>query len=300
MKKIAIGCMALALMATSCNKNGMGEPQKPETFMDTVATVLGESEGMGFLNFIQNAPEEDKAKMDKDAIIAGMKLVLLADTTESFQQGMQMGMRYASMFQQMRAAGMDVNSDMFLANLAKALKADSVSQQQLDQIMPKAQAIMGQVSERMQAHMMAEQQKTQAAMQEKFEKNVKAGQDYIAKIKSEDPEIKTTESGLSYKIEKQGTGAVAKDGDKVSVIYTGKLIDGTEFDSSNGEKVEFPTDAVIPGFKEALTKSPQEPNSNSTFRRNSLTARTELRTSSRARHWCSIWKSFDFPPVKRF
>lgn len=88
MKKIAIGCMALALMATSCNKNGMGEPQKPETFMDTVATVLGESEGMGFLNFIQNAPEEDKAKMDKDAIIAGMKLVLLADTTESFQQGM--------------------------------------------------------------------------------------------------------------------------------------------------------------------------------------------------------------------
>lgn len=256
MKKIAIGCMALALMATSCNKNGMGEPQKPETFMDTVATVLGESEGMGFLNFIQNAPEEDKAKMDKDAIIAGMKLVLLADTTESFQQGMQMGMRYASMFQQMRAAGMDVNSVMFLANLAKALKADSVSQQQLDQIMPKAQAIMGQVSERMQAHMMAEQQKTQAAMQEKFEKNVKAGQDYMAKIKSEDPEIKTTESGLSYKIEKQGTGAVAKDGDKVSVIYTGKLIDGTEFDSSNGENVEFPTDAVIPGFKEALTKFP--------------------------------------------
>ena len=257
MKKIAIGCMALALMATSCNKNGMGEPQKPETFMDTVATVLGESEGMGFLNFIQNAPEEDKAKMDKDAIIAGMKLVLLADTTESFQQGMQMGMRYASMFQQMRAAGMDVNSDMFLANLAKALKADSVSQQQLDQIMPKAQAIMGQVSERMQAHMMAEQQKTQAAMQEKFEKNVKAGQDYIAKIKSEDPEIRTTESGLSYKIEKQGTGAVAKDGDKVSVIYTGKLIDGTEFDSSNGEKVEFPTDAVIPGFKEARRNQTQ-------------------------------------------
>lgn len=49
--------------------------------------------------------------------------------------------------------------------------------------------------------------------------------------------------------------AVAKDGDKVKVHYTGKLDDGTEFDSSSGrEPLEFTlgNQEVIPGFEEAI------------------------------------------------
>ena len=44
--------------------------------------------------------------------------------------------------------------------------------------------------------------------------------------------IKTTESGLQYKIEKEGTGAIPADTSVVRVHYKGTLIDGTEFDSS--------------------------------------------------------------------
>jgi len=71
-------------------------------------------------------------------------------------------------------------------------------------------------------------------------------------------DVQVTESGLQYKVITEGTGAVPKDGDKVKVHYTGKLIDGTVFDSSleRGTPAEFYTNQVIPGWTEALKMMP--------------------------------------------
>ncbi len=71
--------------------------------------------------------------------------------------------------------------------------------------------------------------------------------------------VKTTASGLQYKILKQGTGAVPKTTDEVQVRYRGTLIDGTEFDSSYKRKddvAKFKADRVIKGWTEALTMMP--------------------------------------------
>jgi FKBP-type peptidyl-prolyl cis-trans isomerase len=66
----------------------------------------------------------------------------------------------------------------------------------------------------------------------------------------------TTPSGLQYDDESEGTGAVAKAGDKVSVHYTGRLADGTKFDSSvdRGQPFDFPLGAgrVIKGWDEGV------------------------------------------------
>ena len=51
-------------------------------------------------------------------------------------------------------------------------------------------------------------------------------------LKDNNLTAKTTESGLSYVIEKEGTGAIPKKGDTISVKYTGKLLNGTVFDTS--------------------------------------------------------------------
>ena len=68
--------------------------------------------------------------------------------------------------------------------------------------------------------------------------------------------MKSTDSGISYKITKKGTGENAKDNDNVKVHYTLKLIDGSEVDSSlsRGEPIEFTLGLgqVIPGWDEGI------------------------------------------------
>ena len=64
----------------------------------------------------------------------------------------------------------------------------------------------------------------------------------------------TLPSGLQYKILKEGTGASPKKTNTVEVHYTGKLMDGTVFDSSypRGSTISFPLNQVIAGWTEGL------------------------------------------------
>jgi len=67
-------------------------------------------------------------------------------------------------------------------------------------------------------------------------------------------DVKTTASGLQYTITEPGTGKAPKATDKVTVHYTGKLLDGTVFDSSHkrGQPATFPLNGVIRGWTEGL------------------------------------------------
>lgn len=99
--------------------------------------------------------------------------------------------------------------------------------------------------------------KRQAEEKAKAETNKKAGEEFLAKNKSK-AGVKTTASGLQYEVIKQGTGPKPKDTDTVEVHYTGKLIDGTTFDSSveRGQPTSFPLKGVIPGWTEGLQLMP--------------------------------------------
>jgi len=83
--------------------------------------------------------------------------------------------------------------------------------------------------------------------------NEKAGKAFLEE-NGKRPEVKTTSSGLQYEILKEGDGLQPKATDRVMVHYTGKLIDGTVFDSSveRGEPATFGVTQVIPGWVEAL------------------------------------------------
>lgn len=85
------------------------------------------------------------------------------------------------------------------------------------------------------------------------EMNAKAGKEYLANNAKEEG-VKVTESGLQYLVVKEGNGKKPDPNDVVTVHYTGRLIDGTVFDSSveRGEPATFAVGQVIPGWVEGL------------------------------------------------
>ncbi len=91
------------------------------------------------------------------------------------------------------------------------------------------------------------------------EANLKAGQAFLADNAKKEGVV-TLPSGLQYKVLTEGTGRKydeAADGKSAiaKVMYQGRLINGTIFDESSSP-VEFPLNAVVPGFSEALSLMP--------------------------------------------
>ena len=98
---------------------------------------------------------------------------------------------------------------------------------------------------------MEERQREAAAAIAKV--NAEAGEAFLKENGTREG-VKTTETGLQYEVIEEGNGATPKAGDDVTVHYTGKLIDGTIFDSSveRGTPATFGVTQVIPGWVEAL------------------------------------------------
>jgi FKBP-type peptidyl-prolyl cis-trans isomerase FklB len=85
------------------------------------------------------------------------------------------------------------------------------------------------------------------------EKNLADGEKFLAENKTK-PGVVTLPSGLQYKVIAEGAGESPAAHDQVTVNYRGRLIDGTEFDSSykRGEPATFGVSGVIKGWTEAL------------------------------------------------
>jgi len=107
-------------------------------------------------------------------------------------------------------------------------------------------------------------QKFMSAQQAKqYEGVMKEGKEFLAE-NGKRAEVTTTASGLQYEVLVKGEGPVPTAESKVTVHYTGKLIDGKVFDSSveRGQPATFGVTQVIGGWTEAL----QLMNTGSTYR----------------------------------
>ncbi len=99
--------------------------------------------------------------------------------------------------------------------------------------------------------------KRTAEFNKKADENKTKGETFLSENKAK-PGVVTLTDGLQYKIITAGTGVKPTKDDTVTVEYTGRLINGEVFDSTEktGKPATFKLSQVIPGWTEALQLMP--------------------------------------------
>jgi FKBP-type peptidyl-prolyl cis-trans isomerase FklB len=141
----------------------------------------------------------------------------------------------------MKRQGIDLNGELFIKGFMDALSGAKLALSDKE-----AQEVMNAFRTEMDAKKRAETTKM-------ADENKKQEEAFLSENKNKEG-VHTLESGLQYKVIKEGSGHKPTLYDKVTVNYRGALINGTEFDSSykRNQPATFALNSVIPGWSEAL------------------------------------------------
>ena len=208
---------------------------------DSISIAIAKNFGGYLANGFETLPDSLSHKFTKTAIIYGVEHILDNDIyNNNYIDGLLVGSKSYNEINYFENLGADINSDLFYNELYNSLFSKDINDN-------KIQYYRNYIVNAIEKFELYKLENSPEAIA-----NKKAGEEYIANLKKKDKKIKTTKSGLSYKIIENGTGDNITDDDIVKVAYKGSLIDGTVFDDSNGEYREFPVSDVVPGFAEGL------------------------------------------------
>lgn len=179
--------------------------------------------------FIVSACSQDKK-------YASVKLKTKEDTVSYY-----LGLTYGNGIKQAKIDSL-FNAEAFLRGIQQATKEDTLPVSSFI-----IQNYLNKYFTELQQNQMKEQYKDYIAQNEAF----------LADNANKDSVI-SLPSGLQYIVLKEGNGNKPALSDRIRVHYTGKLIDGTVFDSSynRNEPAEFGVGQVIPGWTEAIQLMP--------------------------------------------
>lgn len=164
-----------------------------------------------------------------DAAAVGVSL-----ETEAEQYSYAIGINFA---QSLMRQGAPIDADAVYLAIRDALEGAD----------PRLSAEQMTLALRSQAQQVGERKREMAS------ENVRLGKEFMAQNKQKDGVV-SLPNGIQYEVLRKGDGAQPTADDRVTVHYTGSLIDGREFDSSKrrGEPSTFGLNGVIKGWQEIL------------------------------------------------
>lgn len=252
-KTILCGLAAVALCATSCCNNGCSadgdNAAVDKATQDSLSTIYGSNIGSYILADYLRFGEEHQNDQTRKDIIRGIQTVLAADASDGMLMGLQIGAQMLQELQQLEAQGITIDKTLVMNAFKQSFMRDSVDSEALR---ADSETFSAMIS-RIQSSREAANDAAAAAAPEAVD-NEAAGKQFLNDAMAADSDIKVSQSGLGYKIINAGAGPAVTDKSLVTVHYTGRLIDGTVFDSSveRGEPVTFSPEGVVPGFGEGL------------------------------------------------
>ena len=248
MKKVSI-FMAIAAAASLASCTAQAPKANLKTDIDSLSYSIGMAQTQGLKGYLTGRLDVDTAYMAEfiKGLNEGANKTSKKDI--AYMAGLQIGQQISN--QMMKG----INQELFAGDSTKTISKDNFM----------AGFIAGTLEKGGMMTMEAAQEYTRTAMEtikakameEKYADNKAAGEKFLAENKAKEG-VKTTESGLQYKVITEGKGEIPADTCKVKVNYKGTLIDGTEFDSSykRNEPATFRANQVIKGWTEALTMMP--------------------------------------------
>lgn len=231
----------------SCGQSGTPKANM-KSDVDTLSYMVGVSNSQGLKDYVVGR--------------LGVDTTYMAD----FVRGIKEGMKNTSAKEKAYMAGMQigqqVSGDMYEAINNQLFAGDSTTTMSKENFLAgfiaavEENSLVTPDSASMYVRTKSEEIKTKA-LEAKYGEYKKENEEFLANNKSKDG-IKVTESGLQYRIIKEGKGEIPTKTSRVKVHYKGTMIDGTEFDSSyeRKEPTTFRADQVIKGWTEALTMMP--------------------------------------------
>ncbi len=236
--------IAIVTVLTSCNQNKKVEELKTEK--DKASYAVGLSFERNLEGMEASMPLDESPSVDD--YIKGIQSVVKGTSgkSQSYIQGVVAGSQIQNYLSGIKAED-KIDFDIVYAAIRSKYNKDSVLISE-DSIGLVIQEYFRPFDEEAQKR---NKENAQKRTNKKKEENQKASQDYLNANKSK-PGVSTMENGVQIKTLQEGTGASPTDNDKVVVNYTGKLVNGEQFDSSKGTPITNALTGFVPGFTAAL------------------------------------------------
>ena len=248
MKKVSI-FMAIAAAASLASCTAQAPKANLKTDIDSLSYSIGMAQTQGLKGYLTGRLDVDTTYMAEfiKGLNEGANKTSKKDI--AYMAGLQIGQQISN--QMMKG----INQELFGTDSTKTISKDNFMAGFIAGTLEKG-GVMSMEAAQAYTRTAMEAIKTKA-LEEKYADYKAENEKFLADNKAKEG-VKTTPSGLQYKVITEGKGEIPADTCKVKVNYKGTLIDGTEFDSSykRNEPATFRANQVMKGWTEALTMMP--------------------------------------------